>query len=283
MLSREDKKAALHYLMFLKKKRCGRIKGRGCADGRKQRSYINKEDASAPTVAIEALMLSCAIDAKEEQDVATVDIPGAFLHADMDNLVHMKFEGKMAELLVKLDPKLYRKFVQVEKGKNVLYVELKKTLYGTLKAALLFWKKLSAQLQEWGFVLNPYDWCVANKTTNGKQCTIVWHVDDLKISHVDPEVVTSVIEDLSSVFGIEAPLTVNRGKIHEYLGMTLDYSLKGKVTITMLEYIKKLLAELPRDMDGDAVTPATGHLFDINENPELIKEDSSVLFHHNMA
>ena len=152
--------------MFLKKKRCGRIKGRGCADGRKQRSYINKEDASAPTVAIEALMLSCAIDAKEERDVATVDIPGAFLHADMDDLVHMKFEGKMAELLVKLDPKLYRKFVQVEKGKNVLYVELKKALYGRLKAALLFWKKLSAQLQEWGFVLNPYDWCVANKTTN---------------------------------------------------------------------------------------------------------------------
>jgi hypothetical protein len=74
-LSREDKKAALHYLMFLKKKRCGRIKGRGCADGRKHRSYINKEDTSAPTVAIEALMLSCAIDAKEERDVATVDIP----------------------------------------------------------------------------------------------------------------------------------------------------------------------------------------------------------------
>jgi len=31
-----QKSAALHYLMFLKKKRCGRIKGRGCADGWKQ-------------------------------------------------------------------------------------------------------------------------------------------------------------------------------------------------------------------------------------------------------
>jgi hypothetical protein len=78
----------------------------------------------------------------------------------------------MAELLVKLDPKLYRKYVQVERGKNVLYVELKKALYGTLKAALLFWKKLSSQLEEWGFVINPYDWCVANKMINGKQCTM---------------------------------------------------------------------------------------------------------------
>jgi hypothetical protein len=107
-LTREQKRAALEYLMFLKKKRCGRIKGRGCADGRKQRPYTAKEDASSPTVSIEAVMLSCTIDALERRDVATVDIPGAFMQADMDELVHMRLEGTMAELLVKLDPKLYR-------------------------------------------------------------------------------------------------------------------------------------------------------------------------------
>jgi hypothetical protein len=63
-------------------------------------------------VAIEAVLLTYFIDAKEGQDVATVDIPGAFMQADMEALVHMKLEGKMAELLVKkLDPKLYRKYV----------------------------------------------------------------------------------------------------------------------------------------------------------------------------
>jgi len=40
-------------------------------------------------------------------------------------------------------------------------------------------------LKEWGFKLNEYDQCMANKTINGKQCTIIWHVDDLKISHVE--------------------------------------------------------------------------------------------------
>jgi hypothetical protein len=109
LLTRAQKKAALEYLMFLKKKRCGRIKGRGCADGRKQREYTSKEDASSPTVSIEALMLSCVIDATEKRDIATVDIPGAFMQADMDELVHMRLEGTMAELLVKLDPKFYRK------------------------------------------------------------------------------------------------------------------------------------------------------------------------------
>jgi hypothetical protein len=65
MLTREEKHKALQYLMFLKKKRCGRIKGRECADGRKQRFYKTKEETSAPTVVVEAMMLSSIIDAKE--------------------------------------------------------------------------------------------------------------------------------------------------------------------------------------------------------------------------
>jgi hypothetical protein len=104
--------------MFLTRKRCGREKARGCADSRKQRETTKKEDASAPTVAIEAVMLSAVIDAMEERDVATVDIPGAFMQADIDEVVHVKFEGEMAEMLVKLDPALYRKFVKDENGKR---------------------------------------------------------------------------------------------------------------------------------------------------------------------
>ena len=70
----------------------------------------------------------------------------------------------------------------MEKGKPVIYVRLLKSLYGTLKVALLFLENLSEAFQEWGFQINPYDWCVANKMINGKQYTIGWHVDDLKIS-----------------------------------------------------------------------------------------------------
>jgi hypothetical protein len=284
-LSAADKKAALQYLMFLKQKRNGTIKGRGCADGRKQREYTNKEDASSPTVAIESVMLSCVIDAMEGRDVATVDIPGAFMQADMDDIVHMKLEGKMAELLVMIDPKLYRQHVQIERGKQVLYVELRKALYGTLRAALLFWRRLSSELKELGFEINPYDWCVANKMIDGHQCTILWHVDDLKISHVDPAIVTEVIEKLEAIFGSEAPLTKTRGPIHDYLGMTLDFSKKGKVKFTMIDYIKGILEDLPEDMDGEAATPAASHLFDVHEasSDMLLERDAAVMFHHNVA
>jgi hypothetical protein len=70
-LTAEERKGALRYLMFLKEKRCGTIKGRGCADGRKQRDYMTKQETSAPTVATEALILTCVIDAIEDRDIAT--------------------------------------------------------------------------------------------------------------------------------------------------------------------------------------------------------------------
>ena len=89
MLTNEDKKKVLHYLIFLKKKRCGRMKARGCADGRKRRIYKIEEEISAPTVAIESLFLSSVIDAKEGRAVVTLDIPGAFMQADMDKVLYI--------------------------------------------------------------------------------------------------------------------------------------------------------------------------------------------------
>jgi hypothetical protein len=52
--------------------------------------------------------------------------------------VHVRFEGEIADMLMRMDPKLYRKYIRDENGKAVLYVELLKALYGTLTAALLF-------------------------------------------------------------------------------------------------------------------------------------------------
>ena len=64
------------------------------------------------------------------------------------------------------------------------------------------------------------DSCVVNKMINGKQCTIGWHVDDVQCSHVDPMVVEHMISLMGNEFGKDAPLTVSRDKVHEYLGMT---------------------------------------------------------------
>jgi hypothetical protein len=76
-----------------------------------------------------------------------------------------------------------------------------------------------------------------NKVVNGKQLTVVWHVADCKISHVDPNVVTGLIDQLEEKIGKESKMTVNRGLSHDYLGMTIDYSTRGKVKFYMFDYI----------------------------------------------
>jgi hypothetical protein len=74
-------------------------------------------------------------------------------------------------------------------------------------------------------------------------------VDDLKISHVDPKVNTTVIGLIDNEFGKEGPITVTRGKVHDYLGMTLDYTEKGKVKIKMLDSVAKMIEDLPEEFD----------------------------------
>jgi len=283
-LTREEKKKALQYLMFLKQKRCGKIKARGCADGRKQRVYKTKEETRSPTVRTESLFLSAIIDARERRRVVTCDIPGAFMQADMDEVVHVRFDGPLAQLLTRVDPNTYTKYLQQENGKDVLYVQLQKALYGTLQAAMLFWKELSAFLcGELGFKTNPYDSCVANKTINGKQCTVLWHVDDLKISHVDEKVLEDILRAINERFGKETPVSINRGRVHDYLGMTIDYSEDGKVKFKMDDFVEQLLEEGPEDMDGSAATPAANYLFQVNKNGKKLDGETAELFHHLVA
>jgi hypothetical protein len=157
-LGREEQRRALRYLMYLKEKRCGRIKARGCADGRKQRIYKSKEETRSPTVSTEAVFLTSIVDAQEKRCVVTLDIPGAFMHAYMDEVIHMRLDGVMAELLTRVNPDKYSPYICYEGGNKVIYVQLSKALYGTLQAALLFWKDLSNFLiDNLGFSLNPYN------------------------------------------------------------------------------------------------------------------------------
>ena len=155
----------------------------------------------------------------------------------------------MVDLLAKINPQLYQKYIILSrKVKPFLYGWARKAIYVTLNASLLFYKKLVKILQDWGFELNPYEWCCANKIIYGKQCNIVWHVDDLKISHVDPDFVTAVISDIQKEYVNTDTVTFTHGKVHNYLGMKIDFSAPEKVEITMNDTIFDILDDAPDDM-----------------------------------
>ncbi len=214
-LTKDERGKALESLMFLERKRMGAIKGRLVADGSKQRDYIQKSAAASPTVMTESVLITTAIKATEGRDVAVIDFPGAFLNADMDEVVHMVLHGRLAELMVKFAPEIYHKYVTLGvKGEPLLYVTLQKRLYGCLQSALLFYLKLVADLEGHGFRLNPYDPCVANKMINGHQTTLTFHVDNTKISHRDSSEVTNMIDWFKAIYGENVRFF--RGTTHDY-------------------------------------------------------------------
>ena len=102
--------------MFLKEKRSGKVKGRGCADGRKQRLWTDKAESTSPTVSLTSLFVTGTIDAKERRCVAIVDVPGAFLQTDQDEIVHVKLRNEMVEMLCHIDRTKYTPFVVQERG-----------------------------------------------------------------------------------------------------------------------------------------------------------------------
>ena len=132
--------------------------------GNKQRAYMLKEEVTSPTTALESILLTMTIDAHEGHDVTIVNIPNAFIQTDIgDEFITMHLRGKLMELMVKIAPEIYQKYITLDaKGNMVLYIYLQKAVYGIMKATLLFYLKLIKDLKSIRFKLNPYDPCIAN-------------------------------------------------------------------------------------------------------------------------
>jgi hypothetical protein len=103
-LTKEKRAKALELLMFLKEKRDNTVKGRMCADGQKQRGNWSKQELTSPTVAMKSVFIIAIVDAHKGRDVASFDIPGAFLHMDSDKDITMILRGRLAKLMGQVAP-----------------------------------------------------------------------------------------------------------------------------------------------------------------------------------
>jgi Reverse transcriptase (RNA-dependent DNA polymerase) len=128
-LPQQEKQRALESLIFLVEKREGRFKARTCANGSPQQVYTLKEETASPTVMMESILLTATIEAKENRDVMTVDIPNAFIQTDIEegDQIIMKIRGPLVGMLVEMDPETYKSFVVIDSnGTKVLYVQVLK-------------------------------------------------------------------------------------------------------------------------------------------------------------
>ncbi len=184
----------------------------------------------------------------------------------------MKICGKLCKILVNMYPEIYADYVKSDNNKKLLYVELKKALYETLMASLHYYNKWVQDIRSIGYELNCYDLCVANKTVQGKQHTLRWHVDDQMMSHEDPEVNKEFIKWIKTKYESDIGLIKEKtGNKHDYLGMQFIHNEDGSVKITMRDYVNKTIEEYIKNTKEtlpkrNMTTPANQHLFEIREN-----------------
>ena len=279
-LTEEDRKSIIVSRLFLKEKvkangEFEKLKARLVAGGHQQdRTVYEKKHTSSPTIATTSVMLIAAIAAEEKREVVTMDIGGAYLHADMKKDVYMRLPKELSDVLVKLDDS-YKKYVN---SAGQIVVKLLKALYGCVESAKLWYEHFRACIEKIGFTANPKDICVFNKTVDGTQCTIGVHVDDQMITCSSSDLLINTISRIKSMF---KETTETYGKVHNYLGMTMDYSSRGFVKITMKNYLEEKLKEF--NVLGNSKTPSANNLFNINDMSTLLPKEEQELFHSKVA
>ena len=151
-----------------------------------------------------------------------------------------------------------------------------------MESAKLWYDKISNNLKNLKYNIDPYDECVFNRIENSNsQNTLVIHVDDMMISACDDRHVDTVIDEIELLY---PGLSKTRGKIFSYIGITFNYETRNKLKINVNGFISDLLKECS-DFLGVSKTTAKGTLFNVNENESnpLLNDEMRERFHSIVA
>ena len=236
------------------------------------------ENLSSPTAATSSVLAAAAIAASEGRSAITIDIGGAFLNADIAPTgvkVHMRLDRMMTQLLIEIDAS-YKQFVEAD---GSMVVQLDKALYGCVEAAALWYSDLRSKLEKDGFVANPYDACVLNKLgPDGVQITVVVHVDNLLVTSASVTNLASFELYLQSAY---PQISLRRGAILDYIGMTFDFTAPGEVSITMENCVSDIVAEC--GVTAARATPAAETLFEVRTDVQKASPAEAEYFHTYVA
>ena len=269
----------------------GRVKDKlkarlvGGGDGQ-DRNLYSRIDTSSPTASTSAILIIAQLAAAERRHVISLDIGSAYLNAKMpkddpNKLVFMAIASNMADILIDLEPS-YKRF---QRSNGTIIVELDQALYGCIESALLWYKELSSFLGSIGFAPNPYEKCILNKEESGHQTTIAIYVDDLLITSTRPSHAEAVVVALRDKY---KELKVTPGKIHNYLGMVMDFSKPPYVIINQTGMIEDIISKVRATghfniPSTDPKSPSIEQLFESSPDSPLLSEEHKATFHSVVA
>jgi len=143
-----------------------------------------KDEATSLTVSHEATIITGVIEAKQQHDIMTADIPNAFVQTDINQSgekIIMKIRGELVDILVDVSQEIYSNYVVQEKGQCVFYVQMLKALYGMMVSSLLYYKKFRKDMKVTDLKLIHMTcvWPIKSSMVNSIQLHGMWMMSSL--------------------------------------------------------------------------------------------------------
>ena len=277
-ITKEEKAKSLHCKLFIQQKRDGRTKARFVGGtGASSQDKTLYPDLSSPTVRFESIMLLLKGAASKGEKVAVADIPGAYLHAEFVDLSLDSNKKGLGRRFIKAGGKLAQLMAETDVGcakamnkKGVIYLRLRKALYGLIESAKLWHAEITNTMLENDFYNFTSDPCVFEHKEKG--VTIGIYVDDIIILYQKQEALDWFLKLLEKHYGdprVQTEMPI------DYLNATISIIEtdgkfpKGTITLSQKGYIQTIMRKYPEYFAGNPVdTPYDIHLFtDTDEIP----------------
>ena len=271
---------------LVKEKSEERIKGRFVGGGNRQDrgKYDIYREISTPTASLSSFFAVAAHTASKNLAIGSFDVKQAFTKAPMPadrKKIRVRLIKSYVDIIKSISQELNDLYTSFQSENGSVIVELDYALYGTLEAGRIWYDYFrNILVSKFDCKVSAHDDCVFNMfDSNGIIIsTIVIHVDDGFISGSSEKILDDFFGKLTAELG---ELTIRRGRVHDYLGMLLDFSQPNVVHITIEKMIKQLISDW--NVSKMRNSPAKSDLFSIDESSESLSEENSKQLHRGIA
>ena len=111
----------------------------------------------------------------------------------------MKLEEEFTEIVCEVNLEQIPN-MRIDHGKKLLYVRFLRVIYRMAKITLHSYDLYTTTLKDVGLEINTYRNFVANKMKNVNQCTVLWFVKYNKISHINDNINTNIVDIIKKKF-----------------------------------------------------------------------------------
>lgn len=200
------------------------------------RNLYDPKEMTSPTVAMESIFSCINIAAKENRHGFTMDIPGAYLNAQLKDKHVVRFPRDLATAYIQL----YPEYLSNLQSDGTLLMLIEKALYGLVESSALWYEEIKKFLENLDYKVHPSDLGVFQKKADNDTITICLWVDDFLGFSTCETLILELEKKVRERFG---DARFDNGQILNYIGMTISQAKNGNINVKQEEYIKKIVAE----------------------------------------